>query len=129
MAAKMLALFAFLALCASAASATYIPGYFPSTMALGAVNPCMQYCAMQQAFTMGRFTSAASMMMQRPFTSLFQQYLTPMMIPSMMTMQQQCHCSAISQIMQQQQLPFSFNPMAMAIPPFSFQQPFVGAAF
>jgi hypothetical protein len=38
----------------------------------------------------------------------------------------QCHCDAISQIMQQQQLPFMFNPTAMAIPPMFLQQPFVG---
>ncbi|CAL5021730.1 unnamed protein product [Urochloa decumbens] len=124
MATKMFALFALLALCASGATA-FIPGYFPQAMALGDMNPCMQYCTMQQPFTLGSFTSPALMMLQQPFASPLQQYFTPMMMNSM-TMQAQCQCSAISQIMHQQQLPFIFNPMAMASSPFLFQQPFVG---
>ncbi|PAN24667.1 hypothetical protein PAHAL_4G243200 [Panicum hallii] len=128
MATKMFALFALLALCASTITATYIPGYFPPTMALGAMNPCMQYCAMQQPVTTGSFTSPALMMLQQPFASPFQQYFTPMMVQSM-TMQAQCNCGAVSQITHQQQLPFTFNPMAVAMSPFFFQQPFVGVPF
>ena len=127
MAAKMFALFALLALCASTITATYIPGYFPPTMASGAMNPCMQYCAMQQPFTMGSFTSP-SLMLQQPFASPFQQYLTPVTAQRMAT-QTQCNCGAISQITHQQQLPFALNPMAAAMSPFLFQQPFVGVPF
>ncbi|PUZ61208.1 hypothetical protein GQ55_4G256500 [Panicum hallii var. hallii] len=145
MATKMFALFALLALCASTITATYIPGYFPPTMALGAMNPCMQYCAMQQPFTTGSFTSPVLMMLQQPFTtgsftspalmmlqqpfaSPFQRYLTPMTVQSMTT-QAQCNCGAVSQITHQQQLLFAFNPMAVAMLPFFFQQPFVGVPF
>ncbi|KAG2610963.1 hypothetical protein PVAP13_4KG221505 [Panicum virgatum] len=127
MAAKMFALFALLALCASTIAATYIPGYFPPTMASGAMNPCMQYCAMQQPFTMGSFTSP-SLMLQQPFASPFQQYLTPVTAQHMAT-QTQCNCGAVSQITHQQQLPFALNPMAAAMSPFLFQQPFVGVPF
>ncbi|KAG2571324.1 hypothetical protein PVAP13_7KG015246 [Panicum virgatum] len=85
MAAKMFALFAILALCASTITTTYVPGYIPPAMALGAMNPCMQYCAMQQPFTMGSFTSPSLMMLQQPFASPFQQYLTPMTAQRMTT--------------------------------------------
>ncbi|CAN6178217.1 unnamed protein product [Urochloa humidicola] len=144
MAAKiMFALFALLALCASAATATYVPRHLPPMMSLGAMNPCMQYCmtqqpfatnrcmqycTMQQALAMGSLASPASMLLQQPFGLPLQPYWTPRMMPSMMPFQQ-CHCSPISQIMQQQQLPFMFNPMAMAIPPLFFQQPFAGVPF
>ena len=117
MAAKMFALFAILALCASTITATYVPGYFPPAMALGAMNPCMQYCAMQQPFTMGSFTSPSLMMLQQPFASPFQQYLSPMTAQRMMT-QAQCNCGAVSQITHQQQLPFTLNPMAVVMSPF-----------
>ncbi|XP_004965361.1 10 kDa prolamin [Setaria italica] len=139
MAAKMFALFALLAFCASTTTATHVPWHLPPVTTLGAMNPCMQYCMMQQpfamnpcmqycttqqAFAMGRFASPASMMLQQPWTLPFQQYWTPRMMPF-----QQCHCGAISQIMQQQQLPSMFNPMATAIPPMFFQQPFAGVPF
>ncbi|CAN6201641.1 unnamed protein product [Urochloa humidicola] len=145
MAAKMFALFALLALCASAATATYVPRHLSPMMSLGAMNPCMQHCmtqqpfamnpcmqscTMQQAFAMGSLASPASMLLQQPFGLLpLQQYWTPRMMPSMMPFQQ-CRCGPISQIMPQQQLPFMFNPMAMAIiPPVFFQQPFAGVPF
>ncbi|CAL5042970.1 unnamed protein product [Urochloa decumbens] len=137
MAAKMFALFALLALCASATIATHVPWHLSPVTPLGAMNPCMQYCmtqqpfamnpcmqycTMQQAFAMGRFASPASMMLQQPWTSPLQPYWTPRM-----PFQQQCQCGSVSQIMQQQ--PFMFNPMATAIPPMFFQQPFAGVPF
>nr|AAK72689.1 seed storage protein delta kafirin [Sorghum bicolor]AEO14403.1 delta-kafirin precursor [Sorghum bicolor]AEO14408.1 delta-kafirin precursor [Sorghum bicolor]AEO14409.1 delta-kafirin precursor [Sorghum bicolor]AEO14411.1 delta-kafirin precursor [Sorghum bicolor] len=134
MAAKMFALFALLALCASATSATHIPGHLPLVMPLGTMNPCTQYCMMQQRFA--RLLAWPIPMLQQ--LSLQPAYQTPMtmpnmmppmtMMPSMMSLPQ-CHCDAISQIMQQQQLPFMFNPTAMAIPPMFLQQPFVSSAF
>nr|AYE19300.1 methionine-rich protein [Phragmites australis] len=139
MAAKMLALFAFIALCASATTATVLPQYYPTTMAMGAMNPCLQYCMIQQAFAMGSLASPAMMMLQQQLALPFQQYWKPMMTPDMM-MLPQCHCDAIWQVVQQQQhmrmmaemaiqLPFMFDPVAMATSPVFFQQPFVGAAF
>nr|ADD98903.1 delta-kafirin [Sorghum propinquum] len=147
MAAKMFALFALLALCASATSATHIPGHFPLVMPLGTMNPCTQYCMMQQRFA--RLLAWPIPMLQQLLALPLQPaYQTPMtmpnmmppmtmrptmmppmtMMPSMMSLPQ-CHCDAISQIMQQQQLPFMFNPTAMAIPPMFLQQPFVSSAF
>ncbi|KAF8657459.1 hypothetical protein HU200_060020 [Digitaria exilis] len=90
-----------------------------------AMNPCMQHCMTQQPFAMGSFAPLASTMLQQPRALPLQQYGTQMMIASMMPFQE-CHCGAISRVMQQQQLPFMFNPMAMMIPLAFFQQPFVG---
>nr|AAA33541.1 zein protein [Zea mays] len=150
MAAKMLALFALLALCASATSATHIPGHLPPVMPLGTMNPCMQYCMMQQG--LASLMACPSLMLQQLLALPLQtmpvmmpqmmtpnmmsplmmpSMMSPMVLPSMMSqiMMPQCHCDAVSQIMLQQQLPFMFNPMAMTIPPMFLQQPFVGAAF
>ena len=95
MAAKMFALLALLALCASTSTATHVPGHLPPVLALVAMNPCMQYCMMQhtflmnssmqycmmqQAFAMGSLASTASLMLQQPLA-----------LPL-----QQCHCGAIS---------------------------------
>ncbi|KAF8691432.1 hypothetical protein HU200_040571 [Digitaria exilis] len=139
MAAKMFALFALLALCSSAATATHLPWHLPSVMASSAMNPCMQYCMtqqmltmnpcmqycmMQQPLAMGSFASPASMMMQQPLQQYWTQYWTQMMMSF-----QQCHCGAISQVMQVMQQPFMFNPMATAILPMFFQQPFAGVTF
>jgi len=136
MAAKMFALFALLALCASAATATYLPRQLPSVMASSALNPCMQYCMtqqplamnpcmqycmMQQSFTMGSFASPTSVMLQQPWALPLEQYWTQMRMSF-----QQCHCGAISQVTQQ---PTMFNAMATAIPPMFFQQPFAGVSF
>ncbi|KAJ1278483.1 hypothetical protein BS78_04G083000 [Paspalum vaginatum] len=184
MGAKMCVVLALLALFASATIATHIPTnipsyfppmmalgamnpcmhycmmqqlftasttrYMPTTMALGAMSPCMQYCMMQQVFTGGiqgqfpqimamgainpcmqyciaatRSLASQAMMLQQQLAFPLQQYLTPMMMSSMMSYPQ-CHCGAYSQVMQQ---PFIFNPMATTIPPMFFQQPIVGAAF
>ncbi|XP_066369164.1 10 kDa prolamin-like [Miscanthus floridulus] len=154
MAAKMFALFALLALCASATSAAHIPGHLPPVMPLGTMNPCTQYCMMQQRFA--SLLVWPALMLQQLLALPLQPYQTPMTMPSMMPpmmmpsmmppmtmmpsmMSQmmmssmmplpQCHCDAISQIMQQQQLPFMFNPTAMATPSMFLQQPFVGSAF
>ncbi|XP_066375451.1 10 kDa prolamin-like [Miscanthus floridulus] len=144
MAAKMFALFALLALCASTTSATHIPGHLPPMMPLGTMNPCMQYCMMQQRFA--NLLAWPALMLQQLLASPLQPYQTPMTMPSMMPPMMmpsmmspmmmssmmplpQCHCDAISQIMQQQQLPFMFNPTAMAIPPMFLHQPFVGSTF
>ncbi|KAF8645326.1 hypothetical protein HU200_066192 [Digitaria exilis] len=81
MAAKMFALFALLALCASA---RYCYRYLsPMAVDIGsfamspcmqycmtqhplAMNPCMQYCMKATIFCMGSFASQTSMMLQQP---------------------------------------------------------------
>ncbi|PUZ61210.1 hypothetical protein GQ55_4G256900 [Panicum hallii var. hallii] len=68
------------------------------------------------------------MMPQQRFASPFQQYLTPKTVQSMTT-EVHCNCGAILQITHQQQLPFTSNPMAMAMSRFFFKQPFVGVPF
>ncbi|OEL33760.1 hypothetical protein BAE44_0005222 [Dichanthelium oligosanthes] len=87
-----------------------------------------EYCMMQQTFAIGSFASLALMILQQPWALPLQRYWSPMMTPSMMLLTQS-HCGAILQIMQQQQLPFMFNLMAMVIPPGFFQQPFAGVPF
>ena len=128
MAAKMFALSAILALCASTITATYVPGYFPPAMALGAMNPCMQYCAMQQPFTKGSFTSPSLMMLQQPFASPFQQYLTPMMAQRMMT-QAQCNCGARLTDHAPTTAAIHLEPHGCGNVALFFQQPFVGVPF
>nr|AAA70097.1 10 kDa zein [Zea mays] len=150
MAAKMLALYALLALCGSGTSATHIPAHLPPAMPLGTMNRCMQYCMMQQG--LASLMACPSLMLQQllalpPQTSpvtipkmmkpnmmyplMMPSMMSPMGLPSMMSqmMMPQCLCDAASQIMLQQQLPFMFNQMAMTIPPMFLQQPFVGAEF
>ncbi|KAJ1278482.1 hypothetical protein BS78_04G082900 [Paspalum vaginatum] len=72
MAAKICVVLALLALCASATTATFIPSYFPQMMALGAMNPCMQYCItrhMPTAMALGAMNPCMQYcMMQQVFT-------------------------------------------------------------
>ncbi|BAH92382.1 10 kDa prolamin-like [Oryza sativa Japonica Group] len=91
---KILVVFALLALSASAATAitTTIP-YFPSTLAMGTMNPCKLY--MMQTLGMGSY---ATMFMSQPIALLQQQCCMQLqgMIP-------QCHCGASCQMMQNMQ--------------------------
>jgi hypothetical protein len=121
---KVLAVFALLALCASAATAVLVPQQYSSIMTMGATDPsCIQYCMMA-------FNSPVAM------TTMLQQQCGDMqrMMPSMMMMMPHCNCAAIWQMMQQKQsmrmsMQFSFTFGAMT--PFAsfFQQPFFGGAF
>uniref|UniRef100_A0A0D9X7G0 Bifunctional inhibitor/plant lipid transfer protein/seed storage helical domain-containing protein n=1 Tax=Leersia perrieri TaxID=77586 RepID=A0A0D9X7G0_9ORYZ len=90
---KVLALFAILALSASAATAITTMQYFTPTIAMGTIDPCRQY--MTQYMSMG---SNPTMFMQLPMASLQQQCCMQLqgMIP-------QCQCGATYQMMQNMQ--------------------------
>ncbi|KAK3129136.1 hypothetical protein QOZ80_6BG0472130 [Eleusine coracana subsp. coracana] len=120
---KMFAMLSLLALCVSAATAALVPSYFSPIMGTGAMEPCMQYCMMQQAFGMGGITSPMTMsMLQHPWVlPLMQQCGMQTMVPSMMTTLPQCNCGAIWQ----QQLPLMFGAMT---PSAFINQPCVGGA-
>nr|ANH22183.1 putative storage protein [Eragrostis tef] len=79
---KIFAIVALVALSAIAASAATCPQSFPSMMGMGMMSPCMQSCMMQHAFTMAS---------------------SPLSAMTMGMMSPQCQCSAMCQMMMQQQ--------------------------
>nr|ANH22192.1 putative storage protein [Eragrostis tef] len=118
---KMFVLFAIIALSWSAATAIVFPQVIPPTAAWATMShPCLQYCMLQQPFTMTGSPFTSMIMQQRWALFLLQQQAVPIVSsPATAWLQQQCNCAAVSQMIQQQQLAaqmsYIFNPMATAM--------------
>ncbi|XP_062230311.1 22 kDa alpha-zein 4-like [Phragmites australis] len=97
MAAKIIVLFAFLALSISVTSAVTFPRYFPSVSVLGATHPSVQYNILQNELAVGISPSSA-VIIQQQLDFLRQQSLAHL---------------TIQDIAAQQQL---FNPQALVNP-------------
>nr|ANH22193.1 putative storage protein [Eragrostis tef] len=130
---KMFAMFAIIALSCSAATATVFPQVIPPTAAWATMShPCLQYCMLQQPFTMTGSPFTSMIMQQRWALFLLQQQAVPIVSsPATAWLQQQCNCAAVSQMIQQQQIaaqmPFTFNPVAVAMQQSYLNNPMIAA--
>nr|ANH22190.1 putative storage protein [Eragrostis tef] len=119
---KMFVLFAIIALSWSAATAIVFPQVIPPTAAWATMShPCLQYCMLQQPFTMTGSPFTSMIMQQRWALFLLQQQAVPIVSsPATAWLQQQCNCAAVSQMIHQQQtaaqMSYLFNPMVVATP-------------
>ena len=103
MAAKIIVLFAFLALSISVTSAVTFPRYFPSVSVLGATHPSVQYNILQNELAVG-ISPSSVVIIQQQLDFLRQQSLAHLIIQD---------------IAAQRQL---FNPLAPVNPSANWQQ-------
>nr|ANH22217.1 putative storage protein [Eragrostis tef] len=114
MAAKVLALFALLALSVSAATAVTFPQYFTSPIAFEVNNPYALYNPLQQAFA-SSISPFLAMTIQQQYwpRQIFQQQILQQVQQQLQQVQQY---QVWRQVQQQQQLSNIFNTQAIGNP-------------